>query len=282
MIRLTLGDLRLTVLDAGTIWLDGGAMFGVVPKVLWERERRPDEKNRIPLGLNLLLVEDGKRRILVDTGAGSKLDEKQRAMYGIESRSAGELLAPVDLSPERIDLVVSTHLHFDHAGGNTVFDAAGKVVAAFPNARYVVQRGELDVARWNNEKTRASFFPADFEPLAAEGRLQLVEGDVPLTNELSLRVAPGHTPHMQAVVVTTGERTVAFLADLVPTASHVRYPYIMAYDLEPLVTLATKKRFLPQALSEEWLLVFEHDRGTPLGSLEERDGRLRVRPWTGD
>ncbi len=283
MIRFTLGDLRFTVLDAGPIWLDGGAMFGVVPKVLWERERPPDGRNRIRLAMNVLLVEDGKRRILVDTGAGNKLDEKQQRIYGIDPRDPDAMLAPAGVPASGIDLVVSTHLHFDHAGGHTARDARGEVVPAFPNATYLIRKDELEVARWNNEKTRASYFPGDFEPLFdRDGRVRLVDRDGEIAPRVSVRLAPGHTPGHQAVLVETGAGTVAFLADLVPTASHVRYPWIMAYDLEPLVSLRTKKTFLPEAVRERWRVVFEHDAAVPLGTIEESGGSLRVTPHPGE
>lgn len=278
MIRFHLGDLQVSILDGGTLWLDGGAMFGVVPRVLWERLHLPDDKNRIQLAMNVLLVEDGKRRILVDTGAGTKWDERAREMYRLAPRPAAELLEPAGLTPGDIDLVVSTHLHFDHAGGNTERAADGGLRAAFPNAEYVVQRGELETARWQNERTRASYLAENFEPLASERRLRLVEGDVALDRHMHLRFAPGHTPSMQVPLILTRERTLAFLGDLVPTASHVPFAYIMAYDLEPLATLATKKRLLPEAARSGWYLVFEHDAYLPLGSLKEHAGRLRAEP----
>ncbi len=277
MVRFLRGDLRITLLGAGSLKLDGGAMFGVVPRPLWEKERPPDERNRIRLGMNLLLIEDGTRRVLLDTGAGTKWDAKQRDIYGLEPKSAAEILAPAGISPEQIDLVVNTHLHFDHAGGNTERNARGEVVAAFPNAKYVVQRGEIETARSANERTRASYLPENYEPLLAEGRLEPVDGTVRIGAGVELRPAPGHTPYMQIPVLVTPEGTMAFLADLVPTASHVPYPYVMGYDLEPLVTLATKRRILPEAARDGWLLVFEHDEEMPAATLEEKDGRLRAR-----
>ena len=280
MTRWSWGALRLTLLEAGTVWLDGGAMFGVVPKPLWEREREPDERNRICLAMNLLLIEDGRRRTLVDSGAGDKWNEKSRSIYRLDARTPAEYLATVDLTPDQIDCVINTHLHFDHAGGNTARTADGTLHPAFPNAEYVVQRGELETARWDNERIRASYVADDFEPLAGEpGRLRLVEGDEALSDTIRLRVAPGHTPWMQIVQLVTEEGTVCFLADLVPTTSHVRYPYIMGYDLEPLRTLATKKALLPLARTEGWRLVFEHDVRTPLGVLEQREDKLAARPW---
>ncbi|HKQ62427.1 MAG TPA: MBL fold metallo-hydrolase [Candidatus Polarisedimenticolaceae bacterium] len=278
MIRFEFGEVQLTVLDGGSLWLDGGAMFGIVPKVLWERERTPDEQNRIRLAMNLLLIEDGRERTLVDTGAGDKWDAKGRAIYRIEARSAAEILAPAGLRPEQIDRVINTHLHFDHAGGNTVRREDGTLAAAFPNASYVVQQAELDTAAWDHERIRASYFPDNYAPLQRDGRLFPVVGDAALGPRIRLRHAPGHTPGMQLVLVETAEGTVAFMADLLPTASHAPYPWIMAYDLEPLVTFAVKKRVLPEALADGWWLVLEHDAACPLATLHEVAGRLRLRP----
>jgi glyoxylase-like metal-dependent hydrolase (beta-lactamase superfamily II) len=278
LIRFAWGELRLSVLDAGTLWLDGGAMFGIIPKPLWSRQRKPDEANRIELAMNLLLIEDGRRTTLVDTGAGLAWDERSRGLYRLDPRSAEQILEPAGLRPRQVDRVVNTHLHFDHAGGNTVRDAAGGWSPSFPAAEYVVQRGELETARWDNERTRGSYRAASFEPLVEQGRLRLVEGDAALGPHVEVRVAPGHTPHMQVLLVRTGEGTVLFLADLVPTASHLSYPWIMAYDLEPLRTLESKRGLLSQAAVGGWRVVFEHDRELPLATLVERDGKLSARP----
>jgi glyoxylase-like metal-dependent hydrolase (beta-lactamase superfamily II) len=177
-----------------------------------------------------------------------------------------------------VDVVLDTHLHFDHAGGNTEIDAAGAAVPAFPNARYVVQRGELEFARSDNERIRASYDKTHFEPIDAEGRFDLVEGEGRVGPRIEVLLAPGHTPFLHVPVVRTGEHTVAFLADLVPTASHLAYPWIMGYDVEPLRTLASKRRILPTASREGWRVVFEHDRDLPLATLEEAGGRLRAVP----
>lgn len=280
MTRFCLGDIQFRVLDAGSIWLDGGAMFGVVPRVLWERKRPPDERNRIRLAMNLLLIDDGKQKTLVDTGAGDKWDDKSRSIYRIDERSAEQILAPAGLGPEEIDVVVNTHLHFDHAGGNTKRDPDGNLRPVYPNARYVVQRGELETARLDHERIRASYLPENFEPLAEEnGRLQLAEGAIVLGEHVRLRVAPGHTPHMQLVLVRTGEGTVAFLADLVPTTSHLPYAYTMAYDLEPMRTIATKKEVLPEAAAGGWRLVFEHDDQMPLATIEHASRGFDAVAW---
>ncbi len=282
MIRFESGDLRLTILSAGTLWLDGGAMFGVVPKTLWAKLRAPDERNRIRLGMNVLLVEDGQTRTLIDNGAGTKWNAKQRDIYAFTVPTASELLDPAGLEPSEIDVVLDTHLHFDHAGGNTQLDAAGRPVPAFPNARYVVQKAELDFARTDNERIRASYVRDDFEPVAAAGLFQFVEGDARVDERIEVVLAPGHTPHLHVPIIRTGEHTIAFLADLVPTASHVPFPYIMGYDLEPLRTLESKKRILGQAAREGWRLVFEHDADLPLGTLAEDGGKLRAVPWKGE
>jgi glyoxylase-like metal-dependent hydrolase (beta-lactamase superfamily II) len=229
--------------------------------------------------MNVMLVDDGRTRTLVDSGAGSKWDARGRDIYGLEPREPEEFLAPAGLRPEAIDRVVSSHLHFDHAGGNTVRREDGSLRPAFPGAEYVVQKGELDFARLDNERIRASYFAENYEPLAAEsGRLRLVEGDVALGGGVRVCVAPGHTPHLQAVLVEAGGRTLAFVSDLVPTASHVSYPWIMGYDLDPLATLASKKRILARAAREGWLLVFPHDARLPVAVLEEAKGKLRARP----
>jgi glyoxylase-like metal-dependent hydrolase (beta-lactamase superfamily II) len=277
VIRFGLGDLQVTLLDGGRIWLDGGAMFGVVPKVLWERERSPDDRNRIELAMNVLLIEDGKRRILVDTAAGDRWDDRFREIYRLESRGADSLLAPAGLVPDQVDLVLNTHLHFDHAGGNTV-RAAGGLAPAFPNAEYVVQKGELAAARDTTERNRASYRADDFEPVVQQGQFRFVEGDAAVTEHIGVRLAPGHTPFHHVPVVRSGGESLAFLGDLVPTASHLPYPYIMAYDLDPLATLRSKKRLLPEAAREGWTVVFEHDSRLPMGVLEESGGRIQVRP----
>ena len=281
MTRFCLGEVRLSVLSAGTLWLDGGAMFGIVPRVLWERERPADDRHRIRMAMNLLLIEDGGRRILVDTGAGTKLDGRAREIYGLSAPPLDTVLAPAGLRPDQIDVVVNTHLHFDHAGGNTLRTADGALEAAFPNATYVVQRAELEIAQGGaNERVRASFPGENFAPLLDEpDRLQVVVGEAAVSEHVRVRPAPGHTPGMQLVLVESGGKTVAFMADLLPTASHAPYTWIMAFDLEPLTTLATRHQVYPEAIAGEWVLVLEHDHEMPLAVLEERNGRPRVRPW---
>lgn len=281
MIRFEVGELQVSLFSAGQVLLDGGGMFGVVPKPLWERQRCPDERNRIPLALNLLVIDDGRRKILVDAGVGSKMTEKAADIFGVKPLTAEELLAPLDLRPEDIDLVVNTHLHFDHAGGNTYRDAEGGLRVAFPNARYVVQQAELDVVDKKNPRIVNSFIRDDFQPLLDEpDRLQPVDGPHDLGHGIHLIPAPGHTPGMQRVDLCAGDERWTFVADLFPTTSHLRPEYGMAFDLEPLVATETKVAFLAEAIPQKWRVIFEHDTEVTFAVFEESAGRVQARPLT--
>jgi glyoxylase-like metal-dependent hydrolase (beta-lactamase superfamily II) len=263
--RFTVGRLTCWTLDAGLQRLDGGAMFGVVPKPLWQRHIAPDERNRIPLALRCLLVEHPDGLVLVDTGIGNKEGAKFLDIYGVENGgTAGptrleDALAAAGYAAADVRWVVNTHLHFDHAGGNTVRRPDGSVDLAFPEAFYVMQRRELDFAAHPNERTQASYLPPNFAPVAASGRLRLVDGETEVLPGILLLPTPGHVPFHSSVLVRDGGEAACFLADLVPTAAHLPAPWIMGYDLEPLVTLATKKAVLGRAAREDWQLVFEHD-----------------------
>lgn len=254
---------RVRALDAGSLWLDGGAMFGVVPKPLWSRRTACDERNRIPLGMRCLLVETDEATVLVDTGLGNKDDEKFREIYAVsndgEPTRLESSLSRLGISTEDIDVVVNSHLHFDHAGGNTVLSEEGVVCPAFPNARYVASAGEYAFARMENERIRASYVSANFEPLLESGCLTLVTGDAEVTPGVRVLRTPGHTPHHQSVMIDVGEEKLLFLADLVPTLAHLALPWIMGYDVEPLLTLESKRTVLGRAGREGWLLAFEHD-----------------------
>lgn len=261
-----LGGLRMHAIVAGVQRLDGGAMFGVVPKPLWERRIAPDERNRIPLAMRCLLVEHEHGLVLIDTGSGSKENEKFNDIYGIENRGAAagdtwleDGLRAAGFAPGDVRLVVNTHLHFDHAGGNTRRDADGVIRASFPNARYVVQGGEYAYATHTNERTAASYFPANFVPLRESGQLELVEGERELVPGIRVLPAPGHTPHHQGVLIESDGEAAFYPADLIPTAAHLPLPWIMGYDVEPLVTLESKRTLLARAAAEDWLVVFEHD-----------------------
>ncbi len=273
----TLGTLRCHLLEGGWQRLDGGAMFGVVPKPLWSRRIAPDERNRIRLALRCLLVEHPDGLVLVDTGLGNKEDAKFHEIYGVENagrRGPTQLedaIAEAGHRPEAVRWVINTHLHFDHAGGNTARGAAGEPVLAFPNATYVVQAGELAFARRPNERTRASYLPHNFEPVAAAGRWRLLDGDEEILPGIFARLTPGHVPWHQSVVLRSGGETAVFLGDLVPTSAHLPLPYIMGYDLEPLRTLESKRELYREATAEGWWLIFEHDAEVALGRAVAED-----------
>ena len=242
-------------------------MFGVVPKTLWERRIPADERNRIPLGMRCLLVEHADALVLIDTGAGNKENEKFRTIYGLENSPLGDVgptqlesaLAEAGFTASDVTVVINSHLHFDHAGGNTQRNAENAVVPSFPNARYVVRKGEWDWAHDTNERTSASYFPHNFDPIQEAGLLDLVDADKEILPGITLRHSPGHTPHHQGILLTSGAERLFYLADLAPTLAHIPLPWIMGYDVEPLVTLESKRRFWAEATSEAWTVMFEHD-----------------------
>lgn len=277
-----LGDLRIHALHGGSQRLDGGAMFGVVPKPLWERRIPADERNRIPLAMRCLLVETPDALVLIDNGAGNKESDKFIDIYGIANapiepdRHATVLesaLAEAGFGPDDVDVVIDTHLHFDHAGGNTRLAADGEVTLSFPRARYVVQRGEYEYAHIDNERIRASYMPANFDPVMDAGRLELLDGDVDVVPGISVMRTPGHTPYHQSVLIRSAGETACFLADVIPTSAHLPLPWIMGYDVEPLVTLESKRTLLQRAREEDWLLVFEHDPVRAWGRLDPAEPR---------
>lgn len=281
----TLGDLRIHALDAGGQKLDGGAMFGVVPKPLWEKRIPADERNRIPLAMRCLLVETPDALVLIDNGAGNKENQKFIDIYGLENAASDparfptrleEALAEAGFTFEDVDVMIDTHLHFDHAGGNTRADAEGAVHLSFPRARYFVQKGELEYAHWKNERIQASYLKHNFDPVMEAGKLELVEGDVEIVPGISVLRTPGHTPHHQSVLIRSAGQTAIFLADVMPTSAHLPLPWIMGYDVEPLVTLESKRALVARAQEENWVLIFEHDPTVAWGRVGERDGRLTL------
>jgi glyoxylase-like metal-dependent hydrolase (beta-lactamase superfamily II) len=271
--RFQLGDLTCWSLDAGLQRLDGGAMFGVVPKPMWEKRIAPDVRNRIPLALRCLLIEHADGLVLVDTGAGNKESEKFIEIYGLENAGAPGPTALEDAireaghAPDDVRWVINTHLHFDHAGGNTVRRPDGSIGLAFPNATYVVQRGELEFASNPNERIRASYLPPNYAPVMEAGRYLLVVDEVNVLPGIDLLPTPGHVPYHQSILVQSGGQSLIYLGDLVPTSAHLPGPWIMGYDLEPLVTLETKKRILTRAAREGWQLFFEHDARVARGRI---------------
>jgi len=262
---LKLGSIEIFPVSDGEFRLDGGAMFGVVPRAIWEKTNPPDEKNRVTLGLNPLLVRTSEANILVDTGIGGKGDEKFNSIYAVDRKKTLKgSLKDKGLAPDDIDIVICTHLHFDHAGGNTVVEG-GRLVPAFPKARYMVQRGEWEAAMSPNERTRASYRPIDFVPLMDAGVLELIEGDGEVAKGVSVFRTSGHNRDIQLVAVRSEGKTAVFLGDIIPTTTHLNLPYIMGYDLFPLDTLKAKKEILAEAAANGWLLVFEHDPAATMG-----------------
>lgn len=273
------GDIEIVYLDGGTFWLDGGAMFGVVPKPMWEKKCAPDERNRIRLRANSLLVRAGGKNILVETGNGTKWDAKLRNIYGIEEGDPLiKSLATAGASPEDIDMVINTHLHFDHAGGNTRI-SAGTVVPTFRNAEYIVQRGELEHARRPTERDRASYFDDNFEPISNSAQWQLAEGNQEILPGISVEKIPGHNADIQAVKISSGGKTVVFVADLFPTRHHIALPWMTGYDLYPVTTLETKRSWLSEIVEREWVVVFGHDPEHAAATLHERDGKIDYEPF---
>lgn len=276
-----LGRFKLHALEAGGLRLDGGAMFGVVPKPLWEKRIPADERNRIPLAFRCLLIESSDALVLVDNGAGNKEDAKFRDIYGIENDGnptrLEDAIRSAGFQPDDVDIVINTHLHFDHAGGNTVRAEDGSIQPAFPKARYVVQKGEWEYAHWNNERIRASYLADNFDPVQRAGRFEFVEGGREIVPGVRVLPTPGHTPHHQSVVIESEDQIACFLADVMPTTAHVPAAWIMGYDVEPLVTLESKKKLLAEAHEKDWLMIFEHDPLVAWGHLT-KDGKSAIVP----
>lgn len=273
---MKLGAFEIDVISDGTFALDGGALFSVVPRVVWERYFEPDQQNRIRIGLNALLVRTGRENVLVDTGIGYKWDARSLDRYSIrhETSILAEL-AGRGLGPEEIDIVINTHLHFDHAGTNTI-ERDGRVVPTFPRARYVVQRGEFEHALSPHERDRASYNPQDIKPVEDAGQLDLVDGDQEVASGIRVIKVAGHNRDLQCVRVDSEGETAFMFADLLPTTAHVPPAWVMSFDLYPVETLEQKKRLIPQAISERWVCVFEHDPHTPLGRLRDENGKVIV------
>ncbi|HST07571.1 MAG TPA: MBL fold metallo-hydrolase [Gemmatimonadaceae bacterium] len=278
MQRRKIGTLNVHAIQAGGQKLDGGAMFGVVPKPLWEKRIKSDERNRIPLGMRCLLIEHPSGLVLIDTGAGNKEDAKFKDIYGLENDGADgstmleDSFRQIGVAPADIALVINTHLHFDHAGGNTRAAPGGKLEISFPNATYIVKRGEFDYATHTNERTAASYFERNYVPLDRADKIEFVSREKEVVKGIRVIPTPGHTPFHQSVLIESAGERAFYLGDLVPTHAHLPLPWIMGYDVEPLVTLETKRRILKQAVDERWLLIFEHDPTVAWGRIQH-DGK---------
>ena len=276
MHRISIGDFELTALSDGNYLLDGGAYFGVVPKPLWSRKLPADDNNRVPSGLNSVLVRTGEKTVLIESGMGNKLPEKMANIYGQPAQLLKNLSA-LGLAPEDIDVVINSHLHFDHCGWNTVLKN-GAVVATFPRAQYYVQQGEWRHAH-DEQRDSVSYFEENYDPLVKSGQMQLLEGDRELLPGISVAVYPGHTRHMQAILVRSQGKTACYISDLIPTSAHLPLNWVMAFDLYPLETIESRKRYYGRAIRENWLTLFTHDPYLPWSYLEQdQRGRVRLEP----
>jgi len=275
---MKLGEVELHVVSDGEFRVDGGGVFGLVPKVLWEEVVAPDELNRLPSALNCLLITSEGKRILVDTGLGSKLSPKDQELHGLHRPQGGLLegLRRLGYAPDDIDIVVNTHLHWDHSGGNTLL-RDGVPVPTFPRAQYFVQRLEWADAAYPNERTRNTYLLENLQPLLELGQLSLLSGDTRITRHVRCWVTRGHTRAHQSVVIESNGQTAAFLGDLASRPVYMeRLGWISAFDTEPLETLETKRALREWAVERHALLFFEHDLGTPLGYLRQQEGKYSV------
>lgn len=272
-----LGDFELKIVSDGTYPLDGGAFFGVVPKTMWSKKVKADENNLVRAGLNSLLIRTGKQTVLVETGIGNKLSEKMVKIYGQPAQLIDNL-ATSGIRPEDVDVVINTHLHFDHCGWNTV-RRGDAVVATFPRAKYYVQRGEWETAQNPSERDGISYLSENYNPLVNSGQMELIDGSQLIVPGVRVEKFPGHTAHMQAVIVESGGDTACYISDLIPTSAHVDLVWGMAFDLYPLETIASRKRYYERALPEKWLTVFTHDHQVPWAHVaRDEKGKFAVKP----
>jgi glyoxylase-like metal-dependent hydrolase (beta-lactamase superfamily II) len=276
---MTLGDFELTSFSDGTYVLDGGAFFGVIPKIMWSRKMVADEQNRVTSGLNSLVVQmdtprTGKQTILIETGMGNKLADRMVKFYGQPAKLLDDLSAG-GLAPEDVDIVINSHLHFDHCGWNTVRDKNGKIVPTFPRAKYYAPEGEWQYARKPTERDAISYIPDNYDPLVASGQMTLLKGGEEIVPGISVKTFRGHTASMQAVIVTSGGKTACYISDLIPTSAHIDLAWGMGFDLYPLDTIESKKAYYAKATAEKWLTVFTHDPKTPWAHVEKDElGRM--------
>ena len=262
------GDFDMTVLTDGPYLLDGGAMFGVVPKPLWQRRTTPDADNRILLGTNTILLRDGSRTIVIETGIGNKLEEKMRAIFGAQQQLM-HAFAAAGVTHAEVDIVINSHLHFDHCGWNTTKTPDGSIVPTFPNARYFAHRGEVDNGRLQRERDAVSYIADNYEPLINSGQMTLLDTRLGEIHELapgiSVELFPGHTAQMMAIHIASNGEHAVYISDLIPTSAHLDVTWCMGYDLDPLSVIEERKRFYKRAIPENWLVLFTHDHHTPFG-----------------
>lgn len=276
---MKVGDFSVRSLSDGRFALDGGAMFGVVPKVFWQKTNPPDERNRITLALRPLLIRTPEAVVLVDTGIGTKQDAKFRDIYRVEQPPLLiETLRSAGFAPEDVTHVVNTHLHFDHAGGDTMRNSGGEIIPVFPNARYYVQAQEWEIALKPDVRSRASYLPENYQAIRDHGQLELLSGSGELVPGVQVLHTGGHTAGHQAVLVVSRGEKLIYWGDLIPTASHINVPYVMGYDTMPLITIEQKERLLRQAREERWIMCFEHDPEIAFATLGLKNDRYVVEP----
>ncbi|MGA2375679.1 MAG: MBL fold metallo-hydrolase [Candidatus Sulfotelmatobacter sp.] len=292
MPSLTLGDFELSIFSDGTYPLDGGAFFGVIPKTMWSKKVAADEKNLVTSGLNSLLIRTGKQNVLVETGMGNKLSDRMIKFYGQPAQLLTNL-ATAGIAPEDIDIVINTHLHFDHCGWNTIRDKNGKIAPTFPRAKYYAPEGEWQYARKPSERDAISYIPENYDPLVQSGQMTLLKGGEEIVPGISVKTFPGHTAHMQGVIIQNPgaashispsqravghPRTACYISDLIPTTAHIDIAWGMGFDLYPLQTIESKKEYYAKAMPEKWLTVFTHDPGTPWAYVEKDEtGKMVAR-----
>jgi glyoxylase-like metal-dependent hydrolase (beta-lactamase superfamily II) len=276
MHRLTLGDFELIAVSDGTYRLDGGAFFGVVPKVMWEKKVKADAENYVPVGLNSVVVRTGQQTVLIETGIGNKLPERLIKIFGQPAKLLDNLNA-AGISPEDIDIVINSHLHFDHCGWNTMIKD-DKIVPTFPKAKYYAPEGEWQHGRLQLERDAISYMSENYDPLIKTGQMELLQGDQEIVPGISVRVFPGHTLHMQAVIIESGGQTACYISDLIPTSAHIDLTWVMAFDLLPLRTIESRKRYYAQSIPEKWLTMFTHDPNLPWAYVEKDErGKMSAR-----
>jgi glyoxylase-like metal-dependent hydrolase (beta-lactamase superfamily II) len=267
MHRLTLGDFELISVSDGIYRLDGGAFFGVIPKIMWEKKVQADAQNYVPVGLNSVVVRTGQQTILIETGIGNKLPERLIKIFGQPAQLLDNLAA-AGVSPEDIDIVINTHLHFDHCGWNTMLQG-NNVVPTFPKAKYYAPEGEWQHGRLQFERDAISYMSDNYDPLIKSGQMELLSGDREIIPGISVKVFPGHTQTMQAVILKSGGQTACYISDLIPTSAHIDLTWGMSFDLFPMQTIESRKRYYAQAIPEKWLTIFTHDPNMPWAYIEQ-------------
>jgi glyoxylase-like metal-dependent hydrolase (beta-lactamase superfamily II) len=273
--KISLGDFELTAVSDGTYVGDGGAFFGVVPKVLWQKKVKADDLNRITVSCNSVLIRTGKQNVLIETGIGNKLSDKTKSFFLPQERLLDSLHS-AGAAPEDIDVVINSHLHFDHCGWNTIYKN-GNAVATFPKAKYYAPRGEWEHGKLQLERDRVSYISDNYDPLLRSGQLTLLEGDHEILPGISVAVYPGHTRYMWAVFVCSGGKTACYISDLIPTTWHLEPTWVMGYDLFPLEAIENRKKYYAEAIPGEWLTMFTHDPDVPWAYLQKQDEKIHVK-----